>query len=126
MEKVTKKIVFEKLVEFVSKSNFELKTEAINYLNTDLKAIERKANATSIAKKQKEVENNELRNEIINTFKNLGKGFYNTEELKDSNEVLKGLSTSKISYLMKELLENQVVERKEEKRKVYYKLVKVD
>ena len=110
-KKMTKKQYFGVLLEIV-KGNEDLE----NFINHEIELLDKKASSGTKTKNQ--VENENIKVEILNALADFGKGVTVTELM---NKV--AYSNQKLSALLKQLVEENKVERTEDKRKVYFSLI---
>ena len=110
-KKMTKKQYFGVLLELV-KGNEDLE----NFINHEIELLEKKS--TSGTKTKNQVENESIKVEILNALQEFGKGVTVTEIM---GKV--AYSNQKLSALLKQLVEENKVERVEEKRKVFFKAI---
>ena len=110
-KKMTKKQYFGVLLELV-KGNEDLES----FINHEIELLEKKS--TSGTKTKNQVENESIKEEIVNALVELGKAVTVTELM---NKV--AYSNQKLSALLKQLVEENKVERVEEKRKVFFKAI---
>lgn len=110
-KKMTKKQYFGVLLEIV-KGNEDLES----FINHEIELLDKKASSGTKTKNQ--VENENIKVEILNALADFGKGVTVTELM---NKV--AYSNQKLSALLKQLVEENKVERTEDKRKVYFSLI---
>lgn len=110
-KKMTKKQYFGVLLEIV-KGNEDLE----NFINHEIELLDKKA--TSGTKTKNQVENESIKEEILNALNEFGRAVSVTELM---NKV--AYSNQKLSALLKQLVEENKVERVEEKRKVFFKAI---
>lgn len=110
-KKMTKKQYFGVLLEIV-KGNEDLES----FINHEIELLEKKASSSTKTKNQ--VENESIKVEILNALNEFGKGVTVTELM---NKV--AYSNQKLSALLKQLVEENKVERIEDKRKVFFKAI---
>lgn len=110
-KKMTKKQYFGVLLEIV-KGNEDLE----NFINHEIELLDKKA--TSGTKTKNQVENESIKVEILNALQEFGKAVSVTELM---GKV--AYSNQKLSALLKQLVEENKVERIEDKRKTYFKAI---
>ena len=110
-KKMTKKQYFGVLLELV-KGNEDLE----NFINHEIELLEKKS--TSGTKTKNQVENESIKDEIVNALVELGRAVTVSELM---TEV--AYSNQKLSALLKQLVEDNKVERIEDKRKTYFKVM---
>ena len=90
----------------------------IDFLTHERELLERKSSNSGQTKTQKE--NEILKEKIVETLKELNK-FSTITEIQESNAELADLSNQKISALLKQLVDTNVIEKVIEKKKAYFK-----
>ena len=90
----------------------------IDFLTHERELLERKSSNSGQTKTQKE--NEILKEKIVETLKELNK-FSTITEIQESNTELADLSNQKISALLKQLVDTNVIEKVIEKKKAYFK-----
>ncbi len=110
-KKMTKKQYFGVLLEIV-KGNEDLE----NFINHEIELLDKKA--TSGTKTKNQVANESIKEEIVNALVEFGKAV-TVSELMAKVEY----SNQKLSALLKQLVEENKVERIEDKRKTYFKAI---
>lgn len=118
-KKMTKKETINLLID-VLMGNKEVKDVQIfiDFLIHERELLERKSSNSGQTKTQKE--NEILKEKIVETLKELDK--YSTiSEIQNANAELADLSNQKISALLKQLVDTDVIEKVIEKKKAYFK-----
>lgn len=110
-KKMTKKQYFGVLLELV-KGNEDLE----NFINHEIELLEKKS--TSGTKTKNQVENESIKEEIVNALVELGRAVTVSELMTKV-----AYSNQKLSALLKQLVEDNKVERIEDKRKTYFKVM---
>lgn len=118
-KKMTKKDYFKTLLEIKGVAE---NSDLVSFINHELELLERKSSKSTLTKTQ--VENTSIKEIIINTLQEIAKPATITE-LQDFNEDLKALSNQKISALLKQLVDADVVKRVLDKKKTYFTLASV-
>ena len=90
----------------------------IDFLTHERELLERKSSNSGQTKTQKE--NEILKEKIVETLKELNK-FSTITEIQESNAELADLSNQKISALLKQLVDTNVIEKVIEKKRAYFK-----
>ena len=118
-KKMTKKETINLLID-VLMGNKEVEDVQmfIDFLTHERELLERKSSNSGQTKTQKE--NEILKEKIIETLKELNK-FSTITEIQESNAELADLSNQKISALLKQLVDTNVIEKVIEKKKAYFK-----
>lgn len=112
-KKLTKKEKFAMVMEYVTDN--EMLTE---FLQNEINLLTKKASSSSKSKTQ--VENEGIKEIILNTLIEIGEGITITD-LQKVNEELGKLSNQKISALMTQLKNEGKVERIQDKKKSFFK-----
>ena len=118
-KKMTKKETINLLID-VLMGNKEVEDVQIfiDFLTHERELLERKSSNSGQTKTQKE--NEILKEKIVETLKELNK-FSTITEIQESNTELADLSNQKISALLKQLVDTNVIEKVIEKKKAYFK-----
>lgn len=118
-KKMTKKETINLLID-VLMGNKEVEDVQIfiDFLIHERELLERKSSNSGQTKTQKE--NEILKEKIVETLKELNK-FSTITEIQESNAELADLSNQKISALLKQLVDTNVIEKVIEKKKAYFK-----
>ena len=119
-KKMTKKETINLLID-VLMGNKEVEDVQmfIDFLIHERELLERKSSNSGQTKTQKE--NEILKEKIIETLKELNK-FSTITEIQESNAELADLSNQKISALLKQLVDTNVIEKVIEKKKAYFSI----
>ena len=118
-KKMTKKETINLLID-VLMGNKEVEDVQmfIDFLTHERELLERKSSNSGQTKTQKE--NEILKEKIVETLKELNK-FSTITEIQTANAELADLSNQKISALLKQLVDTDVIEKVIEKKKAYFK-----
>ena len=118
-KKMTKKETINLLID-VLMGNKEVEDVQmfIDFLTHERELLERKSSNSGQTKTQKE--NEILKEKIVETLKELNK-FSTITEIQENNTELADLSNQKISALLKQLVDTNVIEKVIEKKKAYFK-----
>ena len=118
-KKMTKKETINLLID-VLMGNKEVEDVQIfiDFLTHERELLERKSSNSGQTKTQKE--NEILKEKIVETLKELNK-FSTITEIQENNIELANLSNQKITALLKQLVDTNVIERVVEKKKAYFK-----
>ena len=108
-KKMTKKEMFREILKRVSDN-----TEMVEFLNHEIELLESKSTQTKTQK-----ENEGIKEIILNTLTEIGKPVTITE-LQNANTELAEFSNQKISALLKQLVDSQVVDKMIDKKKSYF------
>ena len=120
-KKMTKKETINLLID-VLMGNKEVEDVQIfiDFLIHERELLERKSSNSGQTKTQKE--NEILKEKIVKTLKELNK-FSTITEIQESNAELADLSNQKITALLTQLVNANIVDRVVDKKKAYFKLV---
>ena len=116
-KKMTKRDYFSKLIEIVECANIDNSEEIVNFLNNEIKLLNKKSNVKTQTKKENEV----LMEIVFNTLVEVGKPM-TVSELMSANEEVGAMSNQKVSALLKKLKEDERVVRVEDKKKAYFSI----
>ena len=114
-KKLIKKDYFYMLREIVVSMKRE---DLVNFIDNEIELLNKKSSRTTLTQTQKE--NEILKEKIVKTLKELNK-FSTITEIQESNAELADLSNQKISALLKQLVDTNVIEKVIEKKKAYFK-----
>ena len=118
-KKMTKKETINLLIDvLMGNKEVEDMQMFIDFLIHERELLERKSSNSGQTKTQKE--NEILKEKIVETLKELNK-FSTITEIQESNAELADLSNQKISALLKQLVDTNVIEKVIEKKKAYFK-----
>ena len=118
-KKMTKKDYFNELLKIGAVASNE---SLVDFINHELELLDRKSSKSTLSKTQ--VENNSIKDIIVNVLQENAKPMTITE-IQTSNEDLKELSNQKISALLKQLVDTDIVERIVDKKKTYFQIKSV-
>ena len=113
-KKTTKKEYFNQLLEIVKGNN-----ELTDFITHEIELLERKATRKSLTSNQ--VANNNIKDVIVATLKELAKPSTITD-IQNANTELAELSNQKISALLTQLINSNLVIRVVEKKKAYFSI----
>lgn len=116
-KKVTKREYFNTLRGIVE--NLDRK-DLVEFIDHEIELLDKKASTKHPTKVQ--VENENIKGLILKTLTNLDK-IVTITEIQEESEDLAKLSNQKISALLKLLINEGKVERIEDKRKAYFKVI---
>ena len=118
-KKMTKKETINLLIDvLMGNKEVEDMQMFIDFLTNERELLERKSSNSGQTKTQKE--NEILKEKIVETLKELNK-FSTITEIQESNAELANLSNQKMSALLKQLVDTNVIEKVIEKKKAYFK-----
>lgn len=120
-KKMTKKETINLLID-VLMGNQEVEDMQIfvDFLVHERELLEKKSSNSGQTKTQKE--NELVKEKIVNALGVIGK-FVTITELQEQNEEMANYSNQKLSALLKQLVDSNVVARQVDKKKAYFKLV---
>lgn len=120
-KKMTKKETINLLID-VLMGNKEVEDMQIfvDFLTHERELLEKKSSNSGQTKTQKE--NEVIKDKIVDTLKGLDK-FATITDIQEANAELGAYSNQKISALLKQLVESEVIIRQMDKKKAYFKLV---
>ena len=116
-KKMTKRDYFSKLIEIVEGANVDNSAEIVNFLNNEIKLLNKKSNVKTTTQKENEV----LMEVVFNVLAEVGKPM-TVSELMSANEEVGAMSNQKVSALLKKLKEDERVVRVEDKKKAYFSI----
>jgi predicted transcriptional regulator len=116
--KVTKKDNFKALYTMVENSNVANKMDLLGFIDHEIELLEKKASAKTQTKTQKE--NMGIKDIIVDIITENGEPM--TISMILEREEMSGYTNQKISALCKQLVDNGVLKRVEDKRKTYFAL----
>ena len=118
-KKMTKKETINLLIDvLVGNKEVEDMQIFVDFLTHERELLEKKSSNSGQTKTQKE--NEVIKDKIVETLKGLGK-YATITEIQESNEELSAYSNQKISALLKQLVDTQIVEKMVDKKKAYFK-----
>ena len=116
-KKMTKRDYFSKLIEIVEGANVDNSTEIVNFLNNEIKLLNKKSNVKTKTQKENEV----LIEVVFNALAEVGKPV-TVSELMEANEEVGAMNNQKVTALLKKLKEDERVVRVEDKKKAYFSI----
>ena len=111
-KKITKRMVLEHLIETYANDKM-----VVNYATHEIELLDNKKASNTKSKTQ--VENEGINNVIVATLTDLAK-YVTITELQNANEELANLSNQKISALLKQLVDSEIVKKQVDKKKAYF------
>lgn len=115
-KKVTKKDNFVKVLSYIPATEVEL----VEFIQKEIDALVKKSNTKSKAEKEKQAQNEELKNTLLRVLGSLDEPVSVTQLME--YEEFAGLSNQKISALLRQMKLEGTVVRTEEKKKAYFSL----
>ena len=90
----------------------------VEFINNEIELLNKKSSKNTLTKTQ--VENEKLKEKILATLVELDK-YATITEIQNANTELAELSNQKISALLKQLVDTNIVEKMIDKKKAYFK-----
>ena len=120
-KKMTKKETINLLIDvLVGNKEVEDMQIFVDFLIHERELLEKKSSNSGQTKTQKE--NEVIKDKIVETLRVLNK-FVTIAELQESSEEFANYSNQKVSALLKQLVDSNIVLRQVDKKKAYFKLV---
>ena len=120
-KKMTKKETINLLIDvLIGNKEVEDMQIFVDFLVHERELLEKKSSNSGQTKTQKE--NELVKEKIVNALGVIGK-FVTITELQEQNEEMANYSNQKLSALLKQLVDSNVVARQVDKKKAYFKLV---
>lgn len=113
IKKLTKKDYFNELKGLVSD-----RQDLVDFIDHEIELLSKKSSRTTPTKTQ--VENEKIKEKIVTTLVELDK-YATITDIQNTNTELADLSNQKISALLKQLVDNKVIEKVIDKKKAYFK-----
>lgn len=120
-KKITRKEMFAMIQGVVANSTATNKTEMVEFIEKQIAQLERKSGSSKPTKTQ--LENESLKNEILEEMAKIGKPVTITEFCENSNSEIANLSNQKLSALFNQLVRAEVMVKTTDKKKSYFALV---
>ena len=120
-KKLTKKDLFNMVLEVVENAEVDNRTEMIDFINHELELLARKSSGSAETKTQKE--NKILAEQLLVALKEFNEPLTITDFQTKSNHEVATLSNQKLSALLKKLVEENRVVKTVEKKKSYFSAV---
>lgn len=111
-KKITKRVVLEHIINTYANDQM-----VIDYAKHEIELLDNKK--ASNVKSKTQVENENIKNVIVETLIDIAK-YVTISELQDANETLASLSNQKISALLKQLVDSEVIKKQIDKKKAYF------
>ena len=113
IKKLTKKDYFNVIKELVSD-----RQDLVDFIDHEIELLSKKSSRTAPTKTQ--VENEAIKEKIVATLVELGR-YATITEIQNANTELADLSNQKISALLKQLVDTNIVAKMLDKKKAYFK-----
>lgn len=117
---MTKKENFATLIDIVNGSDYEDKSDMVDFLNHEIELLSRKSSKTGETKTQKE--NKEVKNTIYDALVAVGNPV-TVSELQASDEHMAQYSNQKLSTMLRQMVEDGRVVKTSDKKKSYFAAV---
>ena len=118
-KKMTKKETINLLIDvLVGNKEVEDMQIFVDFLTHERELLEKKSSNSGQTKTQKE--NETIKEKIVETLKELGR-YATITDIQEANAELSEYSNQKISALLKQLVDSQVIEKMIDKKKAYFK-----
>lgn len=115
-KKITKKDNFNEIIKIATEIG---RTDLVEFAKHEIALLDKKK--ASDTKSKNQVENEGIKNTIIQTLGTLGK-LSSIPEIQSANEELGKLSNQKISSLLTQLVNSEILVKEYVKKKAYFKL----
>jgi DNA-binding transcriptional regulator GbsR (MarR family) len=113
IKKMTKKDYFNELKVLVSD-----RQDLVDFIDHEIELLSKKSSRTAPTKTQ--VENEAIKEKIVATLVELDK-YATITDIQNANTELADLSNQKVSALLKQLVDTNIVEKMIDKKKAYFK-----
>ena len=113
IKKMTKKDYFNVIKELVID-----RQDLVDFIDHEIELLSKKSSKVAPTKTQ--VENEKIKEKIVATLVELNR-YATITDIQNANTELADLSNQKISALLKQLYDNQVIEKMIDKKKAYFK-----
>lgn len=115
IKKMTKKDYFKELKEIVMELG---RTDLVEFITHEEELLSKKSSRTAPTKTQ--VENETIKEKIVATLVELDR-YATITDIQNANTELADLSNQKVSALLKQLVDTNIVEKMIDKKKAYFK-----
>lgn len=112
--KRTKRANYEDIIEIASELG---RVDLVEFAKHEIELLDKKK--SSDVKSKNQIANEGIKEIIVNTLQELGK-FATISEIQSANVELSELSNQKISALLKQLVDSEVVKKQIDKKKAYF------
>lgn len=113
-KKITKKDMFKEVIALATENG---RQDIVDFANHEIELLDRKKSSDTKSKTQ--IENESIKKVIVETLTDLAK-FVTITELQNANEDLKAYSNQKMSALLKQLVDNKIVKKQNDKKVVTF------
>lgn len=115
-KKLIKKDYFNMLREIVVSME---RQDLVDFIDREIELLNKKSSRTTLTKTQ--LENETLKEKVVSTLVELGK-YATITEIQQANPELADLSNQKMSALLKQLVDSNIVDKVIEKKKAYFSI----
>ena len=115
-KKITKRDNFNEIIKIATELG---RTDLVEFAKHEIELLDKKKSSDTKTKNQ--VENDNLKNVIVETLGTLGKAS-NIPEIQSANKELGELSNQKITSLLTQLVNSKTIVKEYVKKKAYFKL----
>jgi hypothetical protein len=120
-KKITRKEMFAMIQGVVANSTATNKVEMVEFIEKQIAQLERKSGSSKPTKTQ--IENENLKGEILDEMAKIGKPVTISEFCENSNSEIANLSNQKLSALFNQLVKAERMVKTIDKKKSYFALV---
>lgn len=113
-KKITKRDNFNEIIKIATELN---RKDLVEFATHEIELLDRKKSTDTKSKTQ--IENENIKNVIVDTLTELAK-FATITDIQNANPQLAELSNQKISALLKQLVDTEVVKKQIDKKKAYF------
>ena len=113
-KKITKRDNFNEIIKIATELN---RKDLVEFAAHEIELLDRKKSTDTKSKTQ--IENENIKNVIVDTLTELAK-FATITDIQNANPQLAELSNQKISALLKQLVDTEVVKKQIDKKKAYF------
>lgn len=113
-KKITKRDNFNEIIKIAIELN---RKDLVEFATHEIELLDRKKSTDTKSKTQ--IENENIKNVIVDTLTELAK-FATITDIQNANPQLAELSNQKISALLKQLVDTEVVKKQIDKKKAYF------
>ena len=113
-KKITKRDNFNEIIKIATELN---RKDLVEFATHEIELLDRKKSTDTTSKTQ--IENENIKNVIVDTLTELAK-FATITDIQNANPQLAELSNQKISALLKQLVDTEVVKKQIDKKKAYF------
>ena len=115
-KKITKRDNFNEIIKIATEIG---RTDLVEFAKHEIELLDKKKSSDTKTKNQ--IENEGIRNVIVETLRTAGK-LLNIPEIQSANKELGELSNQKITSLLTQLVNSKIIVKEYVKKKAYFKL----